>query len=112
MAICTFYRPVGRRYHIRGDRREVGMIRTGDEYRAGLRDGREVWIDGERVKDVTIHPAFKPVVDRKARMHDMGHEAAWISTMSYTEDGERFSTLLRPPTEKGHWQETWRAVDA
>ena len=54
------------------ERREVGMIRTGDEYRAGLRDGREVWIDGERVKDVTIHPAFKPVVDHKARMYDMG----------------------------------------
>jgi 4-hydroxyphenylacetate 3-monooxygenase len=27
------------------------MIRTGEEYRAGLRDGREVWIDGERVPD-------------------------------------------------------------
>src|SRR5438128_2320320 len=35
--------------------RVAGMIRTGDEYRAGLCDGREVWIDGERVKDVTIH---------------------------------------------------------
>jgi 4-hydroxyphenylacetate 3-monooxygenase len=44
------------------------MIRTGDEYRAGLRDGREVWIDGERVKDVTIHPTFKPVVDCEARL--------------------------------------------
>ena len=88
------------------------MIRTGEEYRAGLRDSREVWIDGERVTDVTSHPAFKPVVDRKARMYDMAHEAAWASTMSYAEDGERFSTLLRPPTEKEHWQEKWRAVDA
>src|SRR6266403_3252459 len=88
------------------------MIRTGDEYRAGLRDGREVWIDGERVKDVTIHPAFKPVVDRKARMYDMAHEAASAGTMSYAEGGERFSTLLRPPTEKAHWHEKWRAVDA
>jgi len=35
------------------------MIRTGEEYRAGLRDGREVWIDGEHVQDVTVHPAFK-----------------------------------------------------
>jgi aromatic ring hydroxylase len=34
------------------------MIRTGEEYRAGLRDGREIWIDGERVHDVTVHPAF------------------------------------------------------
>src|SRR6266550_2853750 len=88
------------------------MIRTGEEYRAGLRDGREVWIDGDRVKDVTIHPAFKPVIDCKARMYDMAHEAAWASTMSYEEGGERFSTFLRPPTEKAHWHEKWRAVDA
>jgi len=28
-------------------------IRTGAEYLEGLRDGRAVWIHGERVKDVT-----------------------------------------------------------
>ena len=61
------------------------MIRTGEEYRAGLRDGREVWIDGERVQDVTDHPAFKPVVDLKARMYDMGHEPASAEIMSYRE---------------------------
>src|SRR5687767_3425420 len=30
--------------------------RTGAEYLAGLRDQREVWCGGERVKDVTAHP--------------------------------------------------------
>ena len=54
----------------------TGMIRTGEEYRAGLRDGREIWIEGERLLDVTTHPAFKPVVDSKARMYDMAHEGA------------------------------------
>src|SRR5215467_11246233 len=34
----------------------MGMIRTGEEYRAVLRDGRELWIDGERVQDVTGPP--------------------------------------------------------
>ena len=29
---------------------------TGDEYIESLRDGREVCIYGERVKDVTTHP--------------------------------------------------------
>ena len=43
------------------------MIRTGDEYRESLRDGREVWIDGEQVDDVPTHPAFKPIVDARAR---------------------------------------------
>mgnify|MGYP006438414733 CR=1 FL=1 len=31
-------------------------IRSGAQYLEGLRDGREVWIHGERVEDVTNHP--------------------------------------------------------
>ena len=42
------------------------MIRTSEEYLDSIRDGREVWIDGERVDDVTTHPAFKPIVDARA----------------------------------------------
>ena len=26
------------------------MIRTGDEYRESLRDGRQVWVEGEKVE--------------------------------------------------------------
>ena len=32
---------------------------TGEQYLESLQDGREVWIDGERVADVTAHPAFR-----------------------------------------------------
>ncbi|MGI9465063.1 MAG: 4-hydroxyphenylacetate 3-hydroxylase N-terminal domain-containing protein, partial [Aestuariivirgaceae bacterium] len=32
------------------------MIRTGDQYRESIRDGRDVWINGEKVRDVTTHP--------------------------------------------------------
>jgi 4-hydroxyphenylacetate 3-monooxygenase len=34
---------------------------TGAEYLEELRDGREVYIYGERVKDVTTHPAFRNI---------------------------------------------------
>jgi 4-hydroxyphenylacetate 3-monooxygenase len=44
------------------------MIRTGDEYRESLRDDREVWIDGQKVKDVPTHPSLKPIVDAWARI--------------------------------------------
>jgi len=87
------------------------MIRTGEEYRAGLRDGREIWVEGERVRDVTGHPAFRPVVDLKARMYDMAHEAPSADIMTFSDDDERYSTLLRPSTEKAHWHEKWRAID-
>jgi len=32
---------------------------TGKEYLESLRDGREIYIYGERVPDVTTHPAFR-----------------------------------------------------
>src|SRR3989442_13994166 len=32
---------------------------NGAEYLESLRDGREIWLYGERVKDVTTHPAFR-----------------------------------------------------
>ena len=87
------------------------MIRSGKEYRAGLRDGREIWIEGERLLDVTTHPAFKPVVDSKARMYDMAHEGPSAEVMRFRDGDEFYSTLLRPPTEKDHWHEKWRAID-
>ena len=34
------------------------MLLTGDAYRESIRDGREVWLDGARVEDVTI--SFTP----------------------------------------------------
>ena len=51
------------------------MIRTGDEYRQSIRDGREVYVNGERVDDVARHAMFKPLVDIRARIYDMAHEA-------------------------------------
>ena len=88
------------------------MIRTGEQYRDGLRDGREIWIDGERVKDVTRHPALKPIVDIRARMYDMQHEDAHASTLTYVEDNKRHSIFNRLPREQKDWHDKWAACDA
>ena len=47
---------------------------TGAEYMQSLRDGREVYIDGERVADVTTHPAFRNSVRSIARLYDALHD--------------------------------------
>ena len=87
------------------------MIRTGDDYRESIRDGREVWIDGERVHDVTTHPAFKPIVDVRARIYDMAHESP---LMRYVDDetGELCATGNKPPRTKEDWYAKRAAVDA
>jgi 4-hydroxyphenylacetate 3-monooxygenase len=47
---------------------------TGTEYIESLRDGRDVSIYGERVKDVTKHPAFRNSVRMTARLYDALHD--------------------------------------
>ena len=87
------------------------MIKTGEQYRDSIRDGREVWINGERVEDVPNHPAFKPVIDARARIYDMQHEAATQDVMTYENDGERFAIGSRLPYEQKDWEDKRRAVD-
>ena len=41
-------------------------LKTVEQYKESLRDGREVYMYGERVKDVTIHPALKVCVETMA----------------------------------------------
>ena len=87
------------------------MIRTGEAYRDGIRDGREVWIDGERVADVTKHPALRPIIDIKARMYDMAFEAAHQDTLTYVADNERKSIFNKPPVEQKDWADKVDAID-
>lgn len=90
------------------------MIRTGEEYRESIRDGREVWIDGGRVDDVTTHPALKPIVDVRARIYDMAHEPETQDVMSYVDpgSGERCPIGSKLPLRKEDWLAKRRAVDA
>ena len=47
---------------------------TGAEFVESLRDGREVYIYGERVGDVTKHPAFRNSVASVALLYDALHD--------------------------------------
>jgi 4-hydroxyphenylacetate 3-monooxygenase len=49
---------------------------TGAEYLESIRDGREIYIYGERVKDVTTHPAFATPARMLARLYDALHDPA------------------------------------
>jgi len=66
---------------------------TGERYIQSLRDGREVWLDGERVADVTTHPAFKDFVHELARIYDLQHGDEYRDQMTFVspETGNRVS---------------------
>src|SRR6476469_2099273 len=52
----------------------VKAPQTGAEYLASLADDRAVFIYGERVKDVTKHPAFRNTARMVARLYDALHD--------------------------------------
>jgi 4-hydroxyphenylacetate 3-monooxygenase len=49
---------------------------TGAEYLESLRDGREIYVYGERVADVTTHPAFRNAARSIAKLYDALHDPA------------------------------------
>jgi aromatic ring hydroxylase len=82
-------------------------IRSGRQFLGPLRDGRQMWIDGELVEDVTrdlrfaaaahtIHASRNAVVDRPddvsadVRAHVRDHSHAW-------RDWSRFPPMLNCP---------------
>src|SRR6266496_5434388 len=85
---------------------------TGEEYLESLRDGREIWIYGERVKDVTTHPAFRNTARMIARLYDALHDPALqdiLTTETDTGSGGRTHRYFKAPKS---WEEQLAARDA
>jgi 4-hydroxyphenylacetate 3-monooxygenase len=52
----------------------TGQPLTGAAYLDSLRAGREIWPDGECVRDVVNHPAFRNAARSIARLYDTLHD--------------------------------------
>ncbi|MFC8720535.1 4-hydroxyphenylacetate 3-hydroxylase N-terminal domain-containing protein [Kitasatospora sp. NPDC057198] len=73
---------------------------TGDRYRAELDDGRELYLDGQRVADPASHPAFRPAADELARLLDLQHEPEHRELLTWKDpdSGLRLARAYQPPT--------------
>ncbi|MGN6673523.1 MAG: 4-hydroxyphenylacetate 3-monooxygenase, oxygenase component [Thermomicrobiales bacterium] len=78
--------------------------RTGQQFLDGLRAARaEVWIQGERIEDVTTHPATRNAAHSVAHLYDMQHDPALKDAMTYVSpsSGERVGmSFLTPKTQE------------
>jgi 4-hydroxyphenylacetate 3-monooxygenase len=87
---------------------------SGAEYRQRLREGREVYIDGERVKNVTAHPAFRNSVRSLSRLYDSLHDPQRRDLLTMpTDTGSggytfRYFRSQRDYDETGWRDATWR----
>lgn len=71
-------------------------MRSGEDYVAGLVDGRSVYLDGERVDDVTRHPAFSRAIQVIAETYDRASDEE-PDTFEDPETGQRYSGMWRIP---------------
>src|ERR1700739_557501 len=93
----------------------MGLMRTGKDYLRSLNDGRRVFVDGERVKDVTTHPAFRQAARSVAHLFDIAADPALRDRMTFgpPKPGEPvWRTYKIPRTHadlaaRRHFSETW-----
>src|SRR5262245_65566893 len=77
-------------------------LRTGAAFLGALRDGREIWLEGERVKDVTAHPRLRGAARTIAELYDLQHAPDLQDRLSFAlPDGERigYSHIQPRPSE-------------
>src|SRR5262249_45872852 len=62
--------------------------RTGEQFLRGLQGDREVWLEGQRVRDVVSHPAFRGAARSLADVFDLQHRRADRCLVPDPETGE------------------------
>lgn len=89
---------------------ETHTLLTGAEYLDSLHDARAVYLDGERVNDVTAHPAFRNAARSIMRLYDTLHDPAQRDLLTTVDHyGIRTHRFFAPSTSP---QELLAARDA
>ena len=65
------------------------LCKTGAEHLASLHDARAVFIDGRRVEDVTVDPAFRNAVASAAALYDFQSRPENLERMTFASGGGR-----------------------
>jgi aromatic ring hydroxylase len=75
-------------------------LRTAAQFKAGLRDGREVYFKGQRVEDVTAHEDLGIAVEHVALDFHLAEDPQHRELMAWDdpESGERCSRYYKTPT--------------
>jgi 4-hydroxyphenylacetate 3-monooxygenase len=86
-------------------------LMTGEEYLASLRDGREIYLYGERIADVTEHAAFRNSARSIARLYDALHDPAAREQLTTVDrQGIRTHKFFAPSWSAGELLEAREAI--
>ena len=83
-------------------------LKTPAQYRESLRDGRETYINGEQVPDITVHPWFREAIAAAERDYVYDDPATRHIKVYQTEEGgfaHRVYKVPRTPQDLEAWME-------
>nr|WP_311202548.1 4-hydroxyphenylacetate 3-hydroxylase N-terminal domain-containing protein [Peribacillus sp. BBB004] len=70
---------------------------NGKEYLESLRDGRTVFLNGDKVDDVTTHPAYRNSARSIAQLYDALHDPVTARILTAkTDEGHTTHKFLKP----------------
>jgi 4-hydroxyphenylacetate 3-monooxygenase len=78
-------------------------FRTGADFKESRDDGRRVWMAGERIANVSTHPATRAVVDALAGWYDAHRNPTWDDKL-LTPDGNDSTGLVIPTSSDDLWR--------
>ena len=89
-------------------------LRTAEQYREGLRDGRRIFILGDQVADVTQDPYIKVGVETAAFDFMMGHDEKYrdMAVMKSPDGAEDISTYFQIPDSPEAVERRYKLVNA
>ena len=90
------------------------MIKTGSQHIEMLKDGRQVYINGQLAEDVTIHPAFRRTVQSIGALYDFQSRPDNIELMTFEvpEGGGRANRIWQLPRSYADLVERRKALEA
>ena len=73
------------------------MIRTAEQYVESLRDGRVIYLNGEKIPDITKHPKFQGQINARAMSYLLYDHPKFKDLLTIEEEGDRFLFLWKQP---------------
>ncbi len=89
------------------------MVKNGKQHLESLRDGREVYIDGQRVENHVDHPAYRRSILSAANLYDYQANPANVERMTFKSptSGEAVNRMWQLPTSHRELVERRKALE-
>jgi 4-hydroxyphenylacetate 3-monooxygenase len=85
--------------------------RRGEQFLKGLRDGRELWVGGDRIGSIADHPALNGAARALAEVFDLQHQAAEACLMPDPETGEPINVSHMIPRSSADLERRHRGLE-